>query len=59
MGYLRKFRVFAFKGTNFINERINGLADEKMILAPFGVIKMVVEGAVIAAVVQVDAHNQS
>ena len=39
--HLRKFRVFSFKGPNFIHERVNRLADEKMILAPFGVIEMV------------------
>lgn len=50
---LRKFRVFSFKSPNFIHERVNCLADEKMILTPFGVI---VEGAVVAAIIQVDAH---
>ena len=47
--------MLSFKGPNLVNERVNGLADEKMILAPFGVI---VEGAVVTAIIQVDAHYQ-
>ena len=38
--HLRKFRVFALKNANFINERVNGLTDEKMILTPFGIVKV-------------------